>query len=112
MGKAVARKLTVELPPGAYRRLREQADHLGRPPRVIAQEWLVERLTPPLPTPDSDCEKACQALRAAGLLVEMSPGLRARADSTVPLERVEAALARAGGKPLSQIVLEQRGPKG
>jgi len=28
------------------------------------------------------------------------------------LEDVEAALARVGGKPLSEIVLEQRGPKG
>jgi hypothetical protein len=27
------------------------------------------------------------------------------------LEDVEASLARVGGKPLSEIVLEQRGPK-
>ena len=52
-----------------------------------------------------------QALRAAGLLVELSPTLRARIDPTVRQEDVEASLARAGGKPLSEIVLEQRGPK-
>lgn len=104
--------LTLELPPEVYRRLHEEADRLGKPPQIIVQEWLVERLTSPAPTPGSDREKAQQALRAAGLLVNPSPDLRVRVGPTVHLEDVEAALARAGGKPLSKIVLEQRGPKG
>ena len=103
--------LTLELPPEVYHRLHEQADRLRKPPRIVAQEWLVELLALPVPTPDSDREKARQALRAAGLLVGLSPGLRARIDPTVRPKDVEAALSRVGGKPLSEIVLEQRGPK-
>lgn len=104
--------MTLELPPEVYRRLREEADRQGKPLQMVIQEWLVERLAPTAPTTGGDREKARQALHAAGLLTELSPGLRVRASSTVPLEEIEAALTRAGGKPLSEIVLEQRGPKG
>jgi hypothetical protein len=104
--------LTVELPPEAYRRLHEEADRQGKSPQLVAQEWLIERLSPLRSTPDSTREQGRLALRAAGLLVDLSPDLRQRADPTVHLEDVEASLARAGGKPLSEIVLEQRGPKG
>jgi hypothetical protein len=65
----------------------------------------------PNATPDSDRERARQALHAAGLLTGLGPDLRRLADPTVRLEDVEAALARAGGKTLSEIVLEQRGSK-
>ncbi len=51
-------------------------------------------------------------LRAAGLLAELSPEEKERAaQSTATLEEVSAALDRAGGKPLSEIILEMRGPK-
>ena len=104
--------LTLELTPEAYRRLHEEADRQGKPLQMVAQEWLVERLAPlALPT-GSDRERVRKALHAAGLLVDLGPGLRVRANPMVPIEDVEAALARAGGKPLSEIVLEQRGPKG
>jgi hypothetical protein len=65
----------------------------------------------PNTTPDNDRERAHQALRTAGLLTEPGPNLRKLADPMVRLEDVEAALARAGGKTLSEIVLEQRGSK-
>jgi len=60
----------------------------------------------------SNRERVRQALRAAGLLTDLGPNMRRLADPAVRLEDVNAALARAGGKPLSEIVLEQRGPKG
>ena len=105
--------LTLELPPEVYRRLHVEANRLGKPPQVVVQEWLIERLSVPIPVPDSgEREKARRALRAAGLLVEQRSPLYQRVAQTVRLEDVEAALARAGGKPLSEIVLEQRGPKG
>jgi hypothetical protein len=51
-------------------------------------------------------------LRAAGLLAELSPAEKERARrSTMTLEEVSAALSRAGGKPLSELILEMRGPK-
>ena len=104
--------VTLELPPETYHRLHEEADRQGKSPQLVAQEWLIERLSPLPPAPDSTRERVRQAFRAAGLLVDLSPDLRVRADPTVHLEDVEASLARAGGKPLSEIVLEQRGPKG
>jgi len=104
--------LTLELTPEVYRRLHEEADRLGKPPHVVVQEWLTERLSAPLPGSDSEREKVRQALRTAGLLVEQYPRLRRYVDQKVCLEDVAASLARVGGKPLSEIVLEQRGPKG
>jgi len=104
--------LTLELPPEVYRRLHEEADRLGKPPQIVVQEWLIERLSVPIPVPDSgEREKARRALRAAGLLVEQRPRLHRRVDQKVRLEDVEAALARVGGKPVREIVLEQRGRK-
>lgn len=104
--------LNLKLPPHVYRQLREEAARLGKPPQVIAQEWIVERLTPQPTAPSSDRERARQVLRAAGLLTELGPNLHQLADPTVRLEDVRAALNRAGGKALSEIILEQRGPKG
>lgn len=103
--------LTLELSSEAYRQLREEAARLGKSPQVVAEEWLVERLSTPPTAPASERERARQALHAAGLLTELGPNSRSLADPTVRLEDVGAALARAGGKALSEIVLEQRGPK-
>jgi hypothetical protein len=101
--------LTLDLPPDLHERLRAEADRLGKPVDTVVREWLAERLS----SPASDRERARAALRAAGLLVEFTPEERARAEEvTVTLDEVSAALDRAGGKPLSEIVLEQRGPKG
>ena len=72
----------------------------------------MERLSVPIPAPDSERAKARRALRAAGLLVEQRAGLHWQVEQQVRLEDVEAALARVGGKALSELVLEQRGPKG
>jgi hypothetical protein len=104
--------LTLELPPEAYHRLHEEANRLGKPLQVVAQEWLIERLSMLIPAPDNARETVRRALRAAGLLVEWSPRPQEYEDRQVRLEDVEASLARVGGKPLSEIVLEQRGPKG
>jgi predicted transcriptional regulator len=104
--------LNLKLPPQVYRRLREEAARLGKSPQAVAQEWIVERLTPSHTAPSTDRERARQALRAAGLLTELGPNLRKLADPTVRLEDVRTALSRAGGKALSEVILEQRGPKG
>lgn len=44
---------------------------------------------------------------------ELSPDEQARAATcTTTLEEVQAALSQAGGKPLSEIIIEQLWPKG
>lgn len=49
--------------------------------------------------------------REVGLLTELGPDLLKLANPAVSLAEVQESLARAGGTPLSEIVLEQRGPK-
>jgi plasmid stability protein len=101
--------LTIDLPRDLYERLRAEAERAGQPTEDVAREWLAERLPAPAL---SDREKAREALRAAGLLVEYSPKEIAEAKAVaVTLEEVSALLDRAGGRPLSEIVLEQRGPR-
>ncbi len=113
--------LTLELSPDLYDRLRAEADRLGKPAEAVAREWLAERLASPAPAPSrpdlpapappGERERAIAAVRAAGLLAEPSPYmLELAAQSTATLEEVQAALARAGGKPLSELILEMRGP--
>lgn len=102
--------LTLELSPELYDRLRAEAERQGKPPERVAREWLTERLAP-LSAAD-ERERSVAAVRAAGLLVEPTPEQLAWAETVdVTLEEVSAALDRAGGRPLSEIVLEMRGPK-
>lgn len=104
-------EVVLHLPTNLYWRLQREANRVGKPSSLVAREWLIERLAA-TPAPELD-ERArvTEVLRAAGMLAELGPELRARADPTISLEEVQAALDRAGGKPLSEIILEQRGPK-
>lgn len=105
-------EVILHLPVDLYQRLRLEADRVGKPAPIMAQEWVTARLaTEPAPILD-ERERITQVLRAAGLLVELDPELKQRADPTISLEKVSAALDRAGGQLLSEIILEQRGPKG
>lgn len=102
--------LMIELPPDLYRRLEEVAAHEAKKPAEWARLLLEERLVA-VPEEKNEQEKARRALREAGLLVELGPGLKKLIRPGVHHEEVEASLARAGGKPLSEIILDQRGPK-
>ena len=111
--------LSLDLPADVYHRLHQEADRVGRPVEALAADWLTERVPPaaprddvPPPAPPGERERALEVLRAAGLLTQLGPELKQRAEqSTATLEEVQAAFARAGGKPLSEIVIEMRGPK-
>lgn len=66
-------------------------------------------------TDQSDAEterkKLARLLRQAGMLSEIGPRMRRLIETTpVNHDKVVAILTRAGGKPLSEIILEQRGP--
>ncbi|MBE7554801.1 MAG: hypothetical protein HS126_27430 [Anaerolineales bacterium] len=101
--------LTLELPAELYEDLRLESERRGESIQTLAQKLLAERLASPPPT---ERERAIAALRAAGLLAELGPEMERRAErSTMTLEEVQAALDRAGGKPLSELILEMRGPK-
>lgn len=106
--------LRIELPAEAVERLRTAAEQAGRTAEDLAAELVESNL--PACDPDwerlSDREKSRRILRAAGLLTELAPGLKRRAEQcSVTLEEVSEMLSRGGGPSLSEIILEQRGPK-
>jgi len=109
--------LTIELPTDVYTRLSAVATQQGTPIETLAQQWLTERSAQartdlPPPAPPGERERVLAVLRATGLLAESGPELKARAArSKLTLEQAQAILNRAGGKPLSEIILEMRGPK-
>jgi plasmid stability protein len=109
--------LTIDLPADVYERLRAVASQQGKQVEEIAQKWLVEHsihahMDLPPPAPPGERERAIAVLRDAGLLAESGPELKARAArSTLTMEEARAILDRAGDKPLSEIIIEMRGPK-
>ncbi|MFN8496778.1 MAG: hypothetical protein U0641_02900 [Anaerolineae bacterium] len=104
--------LTIDLPVDVYETLRGAAAEQGKPVEELAREWLTERSAGSLRKPATERERLRAALRAAGLLSELSESEKAlAAQSTLTLEEARAILDRSGGKPLSEIILEMRGPK-
>ena len=85
-----------------------EAERLGKPLQMVASEWLA-KFQPS--SPANERERGREILRAAGLLTELGPELKKRADSTISLDYVREALARAERPSLSEIVLEQRRSK-
>ncbi len=84
--------------------LREASPQIGYRSRI----WPM-----PVAQPETEREKLTRLLREAGVLSEIGPRMRQLVETTtVNHDEVVTILARAGGKPLSEIVLEQRGPKG
>jgi hypothetical protein len=59
---------------------------------------------------ETEHEKLARLLHEAGMLSEIGPRMRWLIETTpVHHDKVVAILARAGEKPLSEIILEQRG---
>ena len=102
--------LTLELEPELYEHLRKEAARLNKSLEKTAETILSQRLV--VPAPPGEKVKAIEALRKAGLLTELGPEMQERAkQANLSLAEVQAALDAAEGKPLSEIILEMRGPK-
>ena len=102
--------LTIDLPASVYERLRVIAEQQHTTVEAMTEGWLTEKSA--VETAPSERERLRAALRAAGKLAELSPDEKRRAaQSTLTLDEARTILDRAGGKPLSEIILEMRGPK-
>jgi len=99
--------LIVELSPRAYQALQERARKLGKPPQTLSREILEQALQEEAQPPRTTRE----ILQALGRLRPLGPDLRRRIIPGVTIEEVRRSLAKAQGPSLSEIVLEQRGPK-
>ena len=104
--------MTVEIPSKLVPLLNERARKEHKDPEAIVVEILEEQLTSVRADTETTREEQwLQQLYQEGRLVKMSDELRARIIPGVTHEEVRQTLARAGGKSLSEIVIEQRGPK-
>ena len=107
-------RLTLDLPPELFQRLRAEADDSGKPVHVVALEWLARPTARDSSTasvgPHRD--SVIHALRGAGLLTELTEQERQRAArSSATLEEIRAVLDRDDGAHLSTLIEEMRGPK-
>ena len=100
--------LTLELPKDLLALLQKRAVEKGEEPQRVVLEILQKELAPEA---KRKRERVRQKLREAGRIRPLGDELRKMIIPDVKHEDVEGAFARAGGKPLSQIVIEQRGPK-
>lgn len=100
--------IPVDVSPETYERLQDQARQVGKSPGVLIREFLEEAL-------DSEMQvqprTAREVLEAAGRARPLSETLRRKIIPGVTLEEVRQSLTQADGSSLSDIVLEQRGPK-
>jgi hypothetical protein len=104
--------LTLELEPELYEHLRQEAVHRKATVKKTAQTLLVEQLKLLVDTALSESEQVTAVLQAAGLLTELSAEEKKQAEQVdVTLEEVIADLDAAGGQPLSELIIEMRGPK-
>lgn len=98
--------VSLNLPTDLYQQLHAEATRAGQPVDMLVTTWLTERLA----TATSERSRAIEVLKAAGLFAEPSEAMRTRAaQATMSLAEVQTALDRVGGKPLSEVVIEQRG---
>ena len=105
------REIVVHLPTESLERLQEWAKRMGTSPEALTQEIVEQALEQQSPQPDSSSKNTREILEAAGLVHPLSPRLRNLIIPGVTLEQVRTAMARAGGPSLSEIIMEQRGPR-
>ena len=103
--------LLLEIPPELYKRLSQEAQVMGDSVEIVAQRLLEEQRG--ITSASTERERVLETLQAAGLSTELGPEMQERAlRSTASLEEVRAAFDSTEGKPLSEIVIEMRGPRG
>jgi plasmid stability protein len=100
----------IQIPDNLMQRLQARAKREGVAPDSEAADILREALAQDEPVV-TERELVLRVLRESGKLVELSPELQKRIIPGVTHEEVRESFARAGGQPLSEIAIEQRGPK-
>jgi predicted transcriptional regulator len=104
--------LTLELKSDLYKRLRHRADRLGKTPQQLAEDLLTRELVESSVEGNQEQRQVTAALQSAGLLTVLTPDEKQQAEAvTATLNEVRTALDRTIGKPLSEAIIEMRGPK-
>lgn len=99
----------LSVPADLYARLQDYATATGKRLEQVTADILTKKLQ--RIKPQTEREQFLAAMKKSGLTVRpLSDDLSNLIVPGVKHEEVEAAFARAGGTPLSEIIMEQRGP--
>jgi hypothetical protein len=120
--------VSVDLPADSYEQLQRRAQAAGKSPEALSRELLeaalvetgapqttrAEPCAPAWPAghPDGELPSVRDVLRAAGHLAELDEDMRSLIIPGVTLEEVHEIFRTTDGPSLTDIILEQRGPKG
>jgi hypothetical protein len=105
----IEKEITVRLSLIPYHRLQELARQAGKTTESLTRE-IVERALQETTSPATTPRTARQILETAGRTRSLGPALQEKIIAGVTLEEVRTALDKAGGPPLSEIILQQRAP--
>ena len=101
-------QIVIDLPQETYKRLEEQARRAGRSPEALTRELIETAL---LTSEEARPKTAREVLQAADRVGSLNETLRRKIIPNVTLDEVRMALTQAAGPSISEIILEQRGPK-
>jgi len=101
-------QIVIDLPGETYKRLEEQARRAGRSPEALTRELIETAL---LTSEEARPKTAREVLQAADRVRPLNETLRRKIIPNVTLDEVRMALTQAAGPSISEIILEQRGPK-
>ena len=100
--------IVIDVPPETYKRLEQQARRAGKAPEAFTRELVESALEA---WAETQPKTAREVLEALGRIRPLGETLRRKIIPGVTLDEVRVALTQAAGPSLSEIVLEQRGPR-
>jgi predicted DNA-binding protein len=109
MGNLV--KITLRLPPELHARLHKKASISHRSLNSIIIEALQENLEQIKSEPESEYDQAIRVLRKHGLIEDPSPGWQKYIREAPDISHAELRDMLKGAPPLSEVIIEQRGPR-
>jgi hypothetical protein len=104
-------KLTVRLPAKLHEQLKQRARQSDQSLNTVVVEALQEGIAHPLEYPLSEHEKIRKVLRESGMLVELGPQWFQRLEDVPLLTHEELWELTKGMSPLSETIIEERGPR-
>ena len=99
--------ILLHLPPQSYKALQERAHRAGK----SLESFTCELLEQALGQARGSAKTPREILEGTGRIRPLGEALRRRIIPGVSLEDVQNTLARADGPALSELILQQRGPK-
>jgi hypothetical protein len=103
----MAHEMTVKLTEQEYARLKAAARQVGKSPEILLHE-LIQQL--PFPKSYLSSRAFEEILYEEGLIEDIPTRQPETPQEQAERERLGQVFANAGGKPMSEMVIEDRGP--